>query len=123
MGSAAARSLARRGEHTVALERFPLGHDRGSSHGPTRIFRLFQPDAGVCLAERAVAAQVLLAAAAGADVRPEVEVVSLRPRERGVAIDTSAGPIEAKAAVVTAGAWATSILPLVPVTATVQTVS
>jgi sarcosine oxidase len=44
MGSAAARSLARRGAHTVLLERFELGHTRGSSHGPTRIFRIAYPD-------------------------------------------------------------------------------
>ncbi|MEP7344710.1 MAG: N-methyl-L-tryptophan oxidase [Gemmatimonadaceae bacterium] len=40
MGSAAAYHLARRGLRVLALERFPLGHEFGSSHGLTRIIRL-----------------------------------------------------------------------------------
>jgi sarcosine oxidase len=200
MGSAAARSLGRRGIETVALERFRVGHTRGSSHGPTRIFRLsypepeyvrmsvralelwrelehdadetllvktggldiggdaercaaslsdvgvahewldaeecerrfpgmaapgralYQEDAGVCLAGRTVAAQVALAAADGVDVREEVEVLALRPRDDGVAVDTATGPIEARVAIVTPGAWAKLIL-AVPVTASLQTVA
>ena len=39
MGSAAAWQLARRGARVLGLEQFPLGHDRGSSHGHTRIIR------------------------------------------------------------------------------------
>src|SRR5262245_58692599 len=39
MGSAAAFELARRGRSVLALELFPLVHDRGSSHGHTRIIR------------------------------------------------------------------------------------
>lgn len=39
MGSAAACELARRGRSVLALEQFALGHDRGSSHGHTRIIR------------------------------------------------------------------------------------
>ncbi|MGB0068409.1 MAG: FAD-dependent oxidoreductase, partial [Isosphaeraceae bacterium] len=37
MGSAAAYRLARRGEPVLLIEQFPLGHDRGSSHGAARI--------------------------------------------------------------------------------------
>jgi len=39
MGAAAAFELARRGRSVLALEQFPLVHDRGSSHGHTRIIR------------------------------------------------------------------------------------
>jgi len=39
VGSAAAWRLARRGARVVALERFGRAHDRGSSHGRTRIIR------------------------------------------------------------------------------------
>jgi sarcosine oxidase len=39
MGSAAAAELARRGRRVLALEQFAVGHDRGSSHGSTRIIR------------------------------------------------------------------------------------
>jgi sarcosine oxidase len=40
MGSATAFTLARRGRRVVGIERFDIGHDRGSSHGATRIIRL-----------------------------------------------------------------------------------
>jgi sarcosine oxidase len=39
-GSAVAFHLARRGSRVLALERFGVAHDRGSSHGLTRIIRL-----------------------------------------------------------------------------------
>lgn len=39
MGAATARALARQGREVVLLERFALNHDRGSSHGTSRIFR------------------------------------------------------------------------------------
>lgn len=40
MGSAALCHLAQRGLRVLGLERFTPGHDRGSSHGLTRIIRL-----------------------------------------------------------------------------------
>ncbi len=39
VGSAAAFHLARRGAKVLGLDRFPGGHDKGSSHGETRIIR------------------------------------------------------------------------------------
>lgn len=39
MGSAAAYHLARRGKRVLGLERFTPAHDRGSSHGSSRIIR------------------------------------------------------------------------------------
>jgi sarcosine oxidase len=39
MGSAAAAELARRGQRVLGLERFGPAHDRGSSHGESRIIR------------------------------------------------------------------------------------
>lgn len=39
MGSAAAYQLASRGERVLGLERFTPAHDRGSSHGRSRIIR------------------------------------------------------------------------------------
>ncbi len=39
MGTATARALARRGRKVLLLEQFFVGHNRGSSHGATRIFR------------------------------------------------------------------------------------
>lgn len=40
MGSAALYHLAKRGKRCLGLERFDIPHDRGSSHGITRIIRL-----------------------------------------------------------------------------------
>ncbi|HVE75676.1 MAG TPA: FAD-dependent oxidoreductase [Actinomycetota bacterium] len=43
-GSAAALELARRGRRVALVERFQPGHARGSSHGPTRVFRISYRD-------------------------------------------------------------------------------
>lgn len=40
MGTAAAFHAAARGARVALLERFAIGHDRGSSHGQTRLIRL-----------------------------------------------------------------------------------
>jgi len=57
MGAASAWALARRGREVTLFERFEIGHRNGSSHGPSRIFRLayVQPDY-VRMAQLAVAA-------------------------------------------------------------------
>lgn len=39
VGSAALYQAARRGQRALGIDRFPGGHDRGSSHGQTRIIR------------------------------------------------------------------------------------
>jgi len=44
VGLSAAWWLGRFGRQAVVFERFRLGHDRGSSHGPTRIFRTAYDD-------------------------------------------------------------------------------
>src|SRR3989442_15885982 len=55
IGSAALHQLARRGRRVVGIERFTPGHDRGSSHGRTRIIRLsyFEHPSYVPLVQRA----------------------------------------------------------------------
>jgi sarcosine oxidase len=57
MGSAALYHLSRRGLRVLGLERFEPGHDRGSSHGLTRIIRLgyFEDPAYVPLLHRTYA--------------------------------------------------------------------
>jgi cysteine desulfurase / selenocysteine lyase len=44
-GSAALHQLARRGVAVIGMEQYALGHDRGSSHGATRMIRRAYPDA------------------------------------------------------------------------------
>jgi len=81
MGTSAARWLAKRGRDTLLIERFEVGTDRGSSGGPTRIFRITHehPDY-VRMARRALeewraledeADESLLITTAGLDIGPE----------------------------------------------------
>lgn len=44
MGAAAAWALSASGRRVLLLERFQIGHQRGSSHGSSRIFRLSYPE-------------------------------------------------------------------------------
>lgn len=44
MGSATAYALAKEGRDVLLVEQFQLGHERGSSHGRSRIFRLAYPE-------------------------------------------------------------------------------
>jgi sarcosine oxidase len=44
MGAATARALARDGHEVTLYEQFQVGHDRGSSHGRSRIVRLAYPE-------------------------------------------------------------------------------
>jgi sarcosine oxidase len=55
MGSAAAFELARRGRRVLGLEQYSFAHDKGSSHGQTRIIRTayFEHPDYVPLAKRA----------------------------------------------------------------------
>jgi sarcosine oxidase len=55
MGASAASALTRRGARVTALDPHPPGHDRGSSHGESRAFRLayFEHPSYVPLAEAA----------------------------------------------------------------------
>jgi sarcosine oxidase len=71
---------------------------------------LFQPDSGVCLADRAVAVLQRLAARDGVSVRSQTPVLGIDPQGDEVVLRTPAGEISARVAVVTAGAWAQGLL-------------
>ena len=70
MGSAALYALARRGAKVCGIERFGVAHDRGSSHGDTRIIRkaYFEHPDYVPLLHRAYELWAELEEAAGADL-------------------------------------------------------
>jgi monomeric sarcosine oxidase len=190
LGSATARTLAARGVPVLLFEQFGLGHDRGSSHGATRIFRysypdpcyvemavraseawarlsadageellvrtggldagpgagdcadalaecgvehawltgaqvrdrfggigarpgermLFQPDSGVCLAGRTVAALQRLAGRDGAAIRAGTPVLGIEAGRDQVLLRTAADEVTARTAVITAGPWAQGVL-------------
>ena len=196
MGSAAVQHVARRGKRVLGIERYAPGHDRGSSHGRTRIIRLgyfehpsyvpllrhayrlwreleqaterellhvtgiaeigppngtlvngtlgcaqihglrhevlsaselmrrfpafsvppdyvaiVQPDGGILAAEAAIAAQLALATAAGAEVRSGETVRAIEHRANDVRIITDRGSVDAGAVIVAAGPWIASLLP------------
>jgi sarcosine oxidase len=199
-GSAAVENLARRGRRVVGFERFAPGHDRGSSHGATRIIRLgyfehpsyvpllrgayrlwreiearsgrslltitgiielgtpdsdvvtgtlaasrlhhldhevldaaavmrrfpafrlphdfvgvFQPQGGFIRAEGAIETILALARKAGAELRTNERVLAVEPKDDGVRVRTDRGEVEARCAILSAGAWLTSLLPALPV--------
>ncbi|MDQ5814881.1 MAG: N-methyl-L-tryptophan oxidase [Actinomycetota bacterium] len=190
MGAATARALVRSGVSVALLERFRIGHKRGSSHGRSRIFRLsypdemyvrmaqealeswralehdsgeqlmvttggldlgrriednasalaacsaafdmvdpaearnrfpllslpegstplFQPDSGIVNADATVSACARLAARAGATVVEEARVLHLKPEGDRVHVQTEGSGVIANVVVVTAGAWAKTLL-------------
>jgi sarcosine oxidase len=188
MGLAAGEVLARAGRSVIVLEQFKLGHDRGSSHGNARVFKLsypdpqfvrlgqtalerwrelegecgdelltmtgsidvggitgrrealeqcgadfeflpateierrfglkideqtealFQPDGGILHADRAQNAFSRVAQQHGSELAYETPVRHLAIERDSISVRTSAGDLRARAVVVTAGAWVTSVL-------------
>lgn len=86
MGSAAACHLARRGKRVIGLERFWPGHDRGSSHGRTRITRVayFEHPDYVPLLKRAHELWRDLELETGRDLLIETGGLMIGPRESAV---------------------------------------
>lgn len=78
---------------------------------PADYVGVFQPDAGYLNAERAVAAQIAAAQAAGAKVNMNCRVLALEPSPRGVRVVTSGETVEAGQVIVAAGPWLKSLLP------------
>jgi sarcosine oxidase len=86
---------------------------------PSRYVGVVQPDGGFVAVEPAIAAQIALAQAAGAEVRSGVTVHSVTPRGGdGVRLATSAGEVEARKVIVAAGPWVKALVPALPVRVT-----
>src|SRR5207342_421946 len=83
MGSAALHQLARRGKRVLGLERHSPGHDRGSSHGATRIIRLgyFEHPSYVPLLRRAYALWRELEQESGRRLLHRTGIVEIGPPE------------------------------------------
>lgn len=82
MGSAAAYHLARRGHRVLGLEQFTPAHDRGSSHGRSRIIReaYFEDPAYVPLIQRAYVLWDELQAEAGTPLLVTTGGLMIGPR-------------------------------------------
>lgn len=83
VGSAALYHLARRGSRVLGLDRFPPGHDRGSSHGETRIIRqaYFEHPDYVPLLRRAYELWTQLEQEQGEPLYHEVGLLQVGPRD------------------------------------------
>src|SRR5262245_20816491 len=81
VGSAAAYHLARRGAKVLGIDRFAAGHDRGSSHGETRIIRqaYFEHPDYVPLLLRAYALWRDLEEECGVDLLHQVGLLQIGP--------------------------------------------
>jgi sarcosine oxidase len=93
IGSAAAFHLADRGARVLGLDRFPIAHDRGSSHGQTRLIRraYFEHPDYVPLLDRAYALWRDLEARTGRRLLVESGLMLAGPPES----DVLAGAIHA----------------------------
>lgn len=90
MGSATLWRLSERGVPAVGIERFEPGHDRGSSHGETRIFRTayLEGPSYVPLAQRAIALWQELERVSGTDLMVPNGGLMLGSRDSDVIIGT-----------------------------------
>lgn len=99
VGAATARTLASRGERVLLVEQHARGHDHGSSHGASRIFRMgyTEPDY-VALAQRAWDAWAALEAASGRTLLDRTGTVDHgRPEDVdaiAAALDDAGVPVE-----------------------------
>jgi len=82
-GSSAAMHLARRGARVTLFDQYALGHDRGSSHGATRLFRIayFEHPDYVPILQRAFTMWKALEAEAGETLFHQIGVLEAGPPE------------------------------------------
>jgi sarcosine oxidase len=101
-------------EHRLKHEQLDAGLLRRRFPGyrlPTDLVGIYQPDAGFVLSERAIVAYVTAAQALGAEIHG-LETVRWWKVERGrVLVTTDRGKYTARKLVITAGAWASRIVP------------
>ena len=71
---------------------------------------LYQPDAGIVLADRAVKAFARGCVDRGGDLREGVTAFSITTSPQGIRVDTSRGEVEADGVVIAAGAWAADLV-------------
>lgn len=121
--------------HATALETCGVPFERLDSHEVGRRFPgisvdgpvLFQADAGIVRADRAVDAMLASATAQGAVLEEGSPVTALHPGRDKVEVVTRSGRWVARVAVVTAGAWVPSLLAAagetIPVRPTLETVA
>ena len=85
-------------------------------HMPQDLHAIHQPDGGFVLPEQCIVAHVNAAIAAGAEIHGREPVLSWKPDGQGVQVRTGRDTYTAQRLIVTAGAWASTLVPeLAPV--------
>ncbi len=92
-------------DHNDLAERFP-GYRLPAGH-----YALFQAEGGFLLSERCIVDHVLVAQAHGAEVRARERVLDWQATNDGVTVRTERGSYQAGSLVITAGPWASSLIP------------
>jgi sarcosine oxidase len=80
-------------------------------HLPASAMAVLQPDGGFLMSERCIVAHVVAAQEHGAEIRAREQVLGWHPRGDGVLVETGHGSYEADRLVVSAGAWAETLIP------------
>jgi len=78
---------------------------------PDDYLAVLQPDGGFLLSERCIVAHVVAAQAHGAAIHARERVLGWEPLDDGVRVETEKGAYTANRLVVTAGAWAATLVP------------
>jgi len=78
---------------------------------PPEITAVYQADGGFLLSERAIVNYVEAAHEAGAEIHAREQVVGWKPVDAGVVVTTSAATYRARRLVLTAGPWASTLVP------------
>jgi len=79
---------------------------------PREIMSVLQPEGGFLKPERCIVSYVMGALASGAEIHGREQVLDWQPYAGGVRVRTDRGTYEADRLVITAGAWASTQLPI-----------
>jgi sarcosine oxidase len=78
---------------------------------PADLMAVLQPEGGFLLSERCIVAHVVAAQAYGAQIRAREQALGWEPHGSGVRLQTDRGEYEADRLVISAGAWAATLVP------------
>lgn len=78
---------------------------------PRDFIAVYQPDGGFVLSERCIVAYTTAAQELGAEVHGRERVVQWKPYRNGVRVLTDRGNYQARKLVITAGPWASALIP------------
>ena len=105
------RSCLEHGLHHEVLDHKELAVRFPGYRLPEGHYALFQGEGGFLLSEQCIVDQVVMAQSLGAEVRFRERVIDWWETAAGVMVQTERGRYEAGSLVITAGPWASSLIP------------